>query len=354
MISVDNKIKNIYYMLCYTFNENRLNAKDEEKLGVEAFENIYELFSTLLCLLLKGQLKQGVYKSYNYEELELKNVRGKINITDTIKNNSLINKRVYCEYDEFTTNVLMNRIIKTTLVYLIKSQKVTDRIKIQLKKLLAYYSNVDTIARTSIKWDMVRFDRNNNSYKNSILICKLILEELIVSDVKGNNLFKEFLDDTVISRIYENFLREYYKKHYPMLKAKSQILRFNEDSAVDLLPIMKTDITLEYNEKILVIDAKFYSHILSDTQYGSKVVSSGNLYQVLAYVDNLDPYKENKVVGMLLYAQTINEPIINKISVMNEHRMIIRTIDLSSEWIEIRKTLDEIALNFMDGLLIKE
>ena len=123
-------------MLCYTFNENRLNAKDEEKLGVEAFENIYELFSTLLCLLLKGQLKQGVYKSYNYEEAELKNIRGKINITDTIKNNSLINKRIYCEYDEFTTNVLMNRIIKTTLVYLIKSPKVTNGIKVQLKKIL--------------------------------------------------------------------------------------------------------------------------------------------------------------------------------------------------------------------------
>ena len=258
----------------------------------------------------------------------------------------------YCEYDEFTTNVLMNRIIKTTLVYLIKSQKVTDRIKIQLKKLLVYYSNVDTIERTSIKWDMVRFDRNNNSYKNSILICKLILEELIVSDEKGNNLFKEFLDDTVISRIYENFLREYYRKHYPMLKAKSQILRFNEESAADLLPIMKTDITLEYNEKILVIDAKFYSHILSENQYGSKVVSSSNLYQVLAYVDNLDPYKENKAAGMLLYAQTVNEPAIDRVITMNKHRMAIKTVDMNGEWKEITNTLDGIALDFVNGLLI--
>ena len=53
MINVDNKVKNIYYMLCYSFYGELLNEKDEAELGSEAFDNIYNLFSLLLCLILK-------------------------------------------------------------------------------------------------------------------------------------------------------------------------------------------------------------------------------------------------------------------------------------------------------------
>ena len=55
MINVDNKVKNIYYMLCYSFYGELLNEKEEASLGSEAFDNIYNLFSLLLCMLLKSK-----------------------------------------------------------------------------------------------------------------------------------------------------------------------------------------------------------------------------------------------------------------------------------------------------------
>ena len=58
MISVDNKVKNIYYMLCYSFYGDLLSEKEEESLGSEAFENIYNLFSLLLYMILKRQIKR--------------------------------------------------------------------------------------------------------------------------------------------------------------------------------------------------------------------------------------------------------------------------------------------------------
>ena len=64
MINVDNKVKNIYYMLCYSFYGEQLNEKDESSLGEEEFENIYNLFSLLLCLILKKQIKKGLHKEY--------------------------------------------------------------------------------------------------------------------------------------------------------------------------------------------------------------------------------------------------------------------------------------------------
>ena len=77
MINVDNKVKNIYYMLCYSFYGELLNEKDEAELGSEAFDNIYNLFSLLLCLILKKEVKKGLHREYigtmmNLELLEEK------------------------------------------------------------------------------------------------------------------------------------------------------------------------------------------------------------------------------------------------------------------------------------------
>lgn len=347
MINVDNKIKNIYYMLCYSFYGELLNEKDEAKLGSEAFDNIYNLFSLLLCLLLKKQIKKGMYKDYDSIFDELNRVKGKLNLNDSIRRNSLVKKKLICEFDEFSENCLLNQIIKTTIYYLIKSNKIGVNTKSELRKVSVYFYNVNIINIKNIHWNALRFNRNNISYRYIVDLCKLVLNGLIVSSEKGNTKFKEFLDDVKLSSIYENFLKAFFKKHYPEFQAKSKILYFSEENnqGIEFIPIMKTDVMLEYNGKKLIIDAKFYSKILRDSIFdrSRKVVNSSNIYQMLAYVDNQDPYKERKAYGMLLYAQTVDEQIINIQRLINGHKIMIRTLDMNSDWNDIKSNLINIA-----------
>lgn len=347
MIKVDNKVRNIYYMLCYSFFGERLNEKEQEKLGAEAFDNIYNLFSLLLCLILKKQIKKGITRGYEFNKNEIRGIKGKINVNDSIKNNYMINKRLICEFDEFTENIIINQVIKTTIFYLIKSNKIGNNTKNELKKISVYFNNVDIIEISSIKWDLIRFNRNNISYKYCVDICKLILNGLIVSDKKGNNYFKEFLDDSKVSSIYENFLKAFFRKKYPEFNAKSKKLNlFDDDTDTEYIPIMKTDITLEYEGRVLIIDAKFYSKILKEANYfgiKSKVISSNNIYQILAYVDNQDRYKKGNVYGMLLYAQTVDEPSLRQQKPLNGHKIFFRTLDMNDEWEEIERELRIIA-----------
>ena len=354
MIKVDNKIKNIYYMLCYSFYGKELSQKDEESLGDEAFDNIYNLFSIFICMLLKKQIKKGMHKEYVNTQDAVKGVKGKINISESLNKNTLRNKSLFCEFDEYNENCLMNQIIKTTMYYLLKSNKVGNYFKDSLKKMSVYFDKVELIEIKSIKWDKVRYNRNNMSYKYIIDICKLILNGLIISDKKGNNKFKEFLDDTRVSLIYENFLKEYFRKHYPEFNAKAKILYFNENqNMMEFIPIMKTDIYLEYDNRELIIDAKFYSKILRNGIFtpSTRVVSSGNIYQILTYVDNQDPMKNGNVKGMLLYAQTVDEPVVYINQNLNGHNIIIRTLDLNDEWNNIKSQLDNIAIKFKNNEL---
>ena len=346
MINVDNKVKNIYYMLCYSFFGNRLNEKEEASLGEEAFSNIYYLFSLLLYLILRKQIKKGIHKDYNPLTEEINTVRGKIDINNSMYSFN-VKKRLVCNYDDFNENTLLNKVIKTTIFYLIKSNKIGNNTKDLLKKLNAYYVNVDVVDIRTIKWDQIKFNRNNISYKYVIDLCRLILKGLIVTDKHGNNKFKEFLDDSRVSAIYENFIKAYYRKHFPELKASSRKFNLVSNNA-SYAPIMKTDITLEYNNKLLIIDAKFYSKILRDNIYDQKckILSTNNLFQIYTYVDSQDPMKENKAYGMLLYAQTINEPSVNLSYEIIGHKILVKTLDMNSTWEDITNRLDNIALMF--------
>lgn len=345
MIKIDNKVRNIYYMLCYSFYGEKLNEKESSELGSEAFENIYNLFSLLLCLLLKKQVKKGLYKDYNYISDDINLIKGKININETISKGLLSKKRVVCEFDEYNENCLLNQVIKTTIYYLLKSNKIGISVKEKLKKMSVYFNSVDLLEIRNIKWGHIRFSRNNISYKYIVDLCKLILNGLIVSDKKGNNKYKEFLDDVKISMLYENFIKSYYKKHYPELNASSKKLYLTDKPIADFIPMMKTDITLEYNEKMLIIDAKFYNKILKENYINTKckTISNNNLYQIIAYVDNQDPYKTGNVYGMLLYAQTVDEPSISITQNLNKHKIMVRTLDLNETWELIKQRLNNIA-----------
>lgn len=340
-------------MLCYSFYGDQLNLKDEANLGEEAFENIYNLFSLLLCMLLKREVKKGMHREYIDINDELGTIHGKISINNTINNSSLVKKKIYCEYDEYNENCLLNQIIKTTLFYLLKSNKIGNTTKDEIKRILNYFIIVDIVDIKTIKWDQVKFNRNNLSYKYIVDLCRLILKGLIVSDKNGSNKFKEFLDDTRISSIYENFIKSYYRKHFPELNASSKKLYLNDKPMLDFIPMMKTDITIEYEDRTLIIDAKFYNKILRDNYLNTRcrTISSNNLYQIMAYVDNQDPYKKGNVSGMLLYAQTIDEPVINIKEQLNMHTIMVRTLDLNDNWDNIKNSLNDIAINFKNNTL---
>ena len=49
------------------------------------------------------------------------------------------------------------------------------------------------------------------------------------------------------------------------------------------LPIMQSDITLSQSNRVLIIDAKYYTHT-TQMQYDVHTLHSNNLYQIFTYV----------------------------------------------------------------------
>ena len=333
-------IRNIYYMLAYAFQELRQN--NYEEIEGESFDDIYDLFAEILCRGISYQLKQGLYREYVSHNESLLTVRGKINMSETIRNKKRNNQQINCDYDMLTENNIYNQILVATTHILLKHSDVKKETKMRLKKLMLFFQNVGVIDIHTIHWDRLRFDRNNRNYRMLLYICYFIVREWLFTTENGNFKMQAFSDDH-LCRLFEKFVLEYYKKHHPEFKPEAKQIEWNiikEQTNTSVLPIMQTDILLTIGERTLIIDTKYYSKILQQ-QYGKETIRNNNLYQISTYVNEYDKEHHHNVDGMLLYAKTKNDDFDDAtIKHRDGYSLFVRTLDLNTNFEEIKKRLE--------------
>ena len=74
-----------------------------------------------------------------------------------------------------------------------------------------------------------------------------------------------------------------------------------------------------------------------------EIPASGNLYQIFAYVKNLDRNQTGNVAGMLLYAKTQEQTTPNNKYSMDGNTIWVRTLDLNLPFPQIAEQLEKIA-----------
>lgn len=340
-------IKNIYYMLSYAFTPLKQSVYDD--IQKESFDNIHNLFGAILSKGIGMQLKQGLYRTYINRVEPLSVVRGKIDMPGTIWNKLEHRMCVTCDYDELSENNLLNQILKSTVLLLLRQKDVDERYKAELKKEMLYFSAVDEIELSGIRWSDIRFQRDNRTYQLLLGICQLLIEGSLMTTEKGEYHLAHFVDEKRISRLYEKFILEYYAQEFgeriKEFSSRAAQIPWQLDDGYDaLLPVMQTDITLTYGHQILIIDAKYYRRTIQ-TNYGVQTLHSGNLYQIFTYVKNKEAQLSGtgyKVSGMLLYAKTDEELVPDNIYQMSGNQISVKTLDLNHEFSEIEGQLKQI------------
>ena len=336
-------IKNVYYMLAYAFKA--LKQSQYKDLSIEDFQNIHDLFAAILAKGIAGQLKHGLYREYQLQKEQLPVLRGKLDINGTIQNKMQRKQILSCDYDELSENNPFNQILKMTALILIRQPTVRPEHKSALKKVMLFFGNIDTLEVSKINWSSLHTHHNNQTYELLLNVCYLVLQGLLLSTNKGEHKLASFLDEQRMSHLYEKFVREYYRRHFPSLQATASQIAWNLDDALnDLLPIMKSDITLKSNGKTLIIDTKYYKETLQkNLHFGKETLHSHNLYQIFAYVKNYDTDNSGNVSGMLLYAKT-NEAITPDCDFsMSGNKISVKTLDLNTPFSEIASQLNKIA-----------
>lgn len=331
-------------MLSYTLTN--LSQEQFQDVGKEKFDFVGDLFAEILYISVSRQIKQGLIKDYKTNKELVHGVKGKLNISDSVKKLSMINKSMVCEYDVYTENILLNQIIKTTAYILIRSKDIKKPYKDKLKKTLLFFSSVDYVKVDNINFNTLKLNKNNKNYQLIINVCYLIIKGLLM-DTSGSEIkFKKYIDSDQLYNLFENFVLKYYQKHYPELKPKRSFLNWqtkeNDSNNLALLPIMKTDIELHGKEKILIIDTKYYKNSLIQSNF-RQTYRSNHIYQIYSYVSTMQLKTDKTVSGLLLYAKTDSEDKIDQNTSLNNFDISFKNLDLNQDFVNIKTELNKIA-----------
>ena len=338
-------VQNVYYMLAYAFQV--LNEQGYKNIATEQFNNVAELCAAILSKGISVQLKRGLGREYIPETDALSAIRGKIDISESLKTRTMLKKQLVCVYDDFSVNSYMNQVIKTTVELLLRSD-ISKARKKELRKLFVFFCEVELLDVYNINWSF-QYNRNNQTYRMLISICYLIVKGLLQTNSDGTKKLMDFIDEQRMSRLYEKFILEYFRREHPEILANaSQIPWQLDDDMNAMLPVMQTDITLSKDEKTLIIDAKYYSNTMQ-AQYDVHKLHPGNLYQIFTYVKNKESQlssQPHEVSGMLLYAKTDEAILPNNTYRMSGNRINVQTLDLDCNFEQIAAQLDAIASEY--------
>lgn len=339
-------IKNVYYMLSYAFQDLRPDREDD--VAGEEFERIHDLFAVILAKGIARQLKQGLHREYLNRAEDLTSLRGKVDMLGTLRNRLAHRQVVSCEFDELSEDNLLNQVLKTTSMILLRHGNVSAEHRDELKKRMLFFTGVEEVDPSAIRWSSIRFTRNTQSYRMLLSVCQLVLQGMLQTSERGEMRLMTYIKPKYMERLYEKFILEYYAAECRIADASPPQIKWAlDDGFGTMLPTMQSDIVLSRDNRILIIDAKYYTHSTQES-WDVHTIHSGNLYQIFTYVKNKEAELEragvpHEVSGMLLYAKTDEEIQPDGTYQMSGNRISVKTLDLNQPFEAIRAQLDGIA-----------
>ncbi|GMA98823.1 hypothetical protein [Pelosinus sp. IPA-1] len=250
--------------------------------------NLFEIFGYLFAENLKKELLRGAAASYMLVENNLTVLKGRLQVSKQISNLCRGTGKAYCQYDEFTIDNALNRILKWAALYLIHKVR-NERTVALLKFCLLHFDEVDGREVSSVHLDRVKFDRTNQRFLNAFTLAKMFLLDRSPISSTGTNqnfallfsmsdLFEKYI--SVVMKRYIDY--QVYAQH---AKYKLLVNERTERGTYSLQP----DLVLCDNEcEKLIVDTKWKAISDSSFRHGVKREDYFQMYAYLTRYSTVD------------------------------------------------------------------
>ncbi len=336
-------IQNIYYLLSYAWDK----LEERDVVSVEQINNnrALDLFAKVLSNGMAYIMRRGLDRGYIANAEHTSRLRGRVDFGRSLKTTFLRSPALFCEYDELSHDVLHNQIIRTTISRLLRLKELDGSIRQELCFIDGRLRHISFVALEKKHFALVQLHSNNIFYDFLLKVCELVHDNLLISEDDGDWKFSDFLhDDKAMGRLFEAFVRNFYRMEQSEFEVGCEIINWRArplgETSMDLLPSMRTDVSLTSQTRKIIIDTKYYYEALQ-TYYDHQSIQSGNLYQLFAYLENLpqEDKREAPCEGILLYPTT--EQALNLAYEIKGHKVMIRTVNLDQDWQGIHRSLLE-------------
>lgn len=242
--------------------------------------NLYEIFINMYLQDVKHLVKRGLKSNYVRQEDNLNFCKGKLLVNQHIKKNMVHAERFYVSYDEYHPNSSENKLVKATLLKLLKITTSNENAK-TIRQLLGSFELVDASTNYHSDLSKVHINRNNREYETLTQWSKVFLFNKSFTTFSGKDNGRALLFP--MEKVYESYVAKYIKQIMipngwdVSTQDHGQYLFEEPDKKFSLRP----DIVLKKDNKTIIMDTKWKRlHSNQNKNYG---ITQADMYQMYAY-----------------------------------------------------------------------
>jgi 5-methylcytosine-specific restriction enzyme subunit McrC len=260
-------------------------------------------------------VKHGIKSSYITVEDNLTFFKGKLNVSQNIKTNLAHKERFYMSYDEYSVNRPENRLIKSTLLKLMRKSSNNQNIK-EIRRLLTIFEFVDESTNYERDFASIVIEHNMKDYETLLIWSKIFLYNKSLTTFSGKTLGTALLFP--MEKVFEQYVAKWVRNIF----GENGWTVTTQDRTYHLFDtpephfLLKPDIVITKEDQTIIMDTK-WKQLSYDLQHNYGI-SQADMYQMYVYSMK---YRSNKPDGKpapvwLLYpknkeSDNIGEPVFS-------------------------------------------
>ena len=266
-------ISQVMSLACYALGQGTVRFEREDF----DFREEYALPDALAIALTRQArlaFARGLLHGYRTEEEALYTVRGRIRFDDQLRRRFGVPLPVEVRYDDFTADVLANRLVKAAAYRLGRAPLRSTPARRNLGWLAATLEEVSLCEFTPRDIPPVRYDRLNEHYRGVVELSRLILRHGAFESARGTVRASGFLMDMNV--VFQEFVTQALRDELQTSAAafgEKPISSLDYTNGIHLRP----DLTWREGGRCVFVGDVKYKRIVDDR------VPNADLYQLLAY-----------------------------------------------------------------------
>ena len=305
-------IRQLLSLACYAIGQVRLQARE---FDFPEHSALPDALARAFGAAARRAFARGLLHGYRTEEDALPTVRGRIRFDDQLRRRFAVPLPVEVRYDEFTADILLNRLVKAAAHHLgrlgLRSREARSGVAWVAESL----GDVSLAAFPRGAVPEVGFDRLNEHYRTVATLARLVLRHGAFEAHRGQVRASGFLMD--MNQVFQEFVTVALREALGVSErafGERSIDSLDDEGRVPLRP----DLTWQDGPRwTFVGDVKY-----KKTEAG---VPNADLYQLLAYTTALD-----LSAGLLVYAQGERDPATHTVRHAGK-RLEVVALDLSGD-----------------------
>lgn len=278
---------------------------------------VLEIFITMFLEEVGTILKKGIKSDYIAKEENERFLKGKLLISKHTRANHIHKERFFVEYDDYSPNRAENKLIKSTLLYLLEVSRLFEN----KRRIRQYLEHLHLVERSqNYESDFKRCDtktRGMQIYKNALIWARVFL---------AKESFTQFFGETIafallypMERLFENYVEHYLKRKYRKYSDIQVYAQTNGSFVKSLFGVRPDFLIKKDGANLIIADVKW--KLVDDRE---NLFSQSDFYQLFAYDKVFKPKKPLR----LYYPMSESFTVCRRFEYFDETKIIAIPLDM--------------------------